>query len=1225
MSGGPTLSILQKAYVEGKYLVRLSLKRPGQPELQAEATIAFALTAQEQEDLRWYFEDYLLKADVVEEVQVEQIERFMKLRGVELYEKMLEGSRDVRRLFDRVLDELPDLRVEINAEIVEAASIPWELMREPQSDSPLAVRVKSFVRVQHNPNLSFVPIPEVADSRVRLLYVVCRPGGAGDVPLRAIANRLLRDLGTHLARFEITALRPPTFEQLQKELLDAKEDGRPYQIVHFDGHGIYADLSKTALAGWLTQLSSIMLGAKNVGKRGYLIFEHSTSEEKMRPVSGYELGKLLHDTAVPVLILNACQSAMHEAAEKPETAATVHDEVRAIGSLAQAVVDQGIPAVLGMRYSIFVVTAAQYIGELYASLAKGRGFGQAATDGRKHLHLNPDRWIGLQQLPLQDWYVPIVYEATPLRLVTPDKPFQVYEEPEMDPMQINTALLRYVPDTGFVGRDEILLMLDRAFDDHNVVLLHAYAGQGKTATAVEFARWYARTGGLGSNPVVLLTSFEHYSDLAKVLDQIGQPFAEILQTNAIEWHALNDPGERRKLVLQILRQIPVLWIWDNVESLAGVPEGTESAWTVAEQAEFAGFLKQIKLDDATRAKILLTSRRDEQKWLGAIPHRVQMPPMSPEDAASLALKLGEEKGLTRAEIADWRPLLDYCAGNPLTLRVISGQAVKMSLRGKEQMEQFVQALCDGEQLIEDPEETQGRDKSLAASLDYGFRTAFKDDELPIIALLHLFQGTVNVDAIESMGRTGDHALPEVQRKSKEQLVKLLELAKDIGLLTHLGSTWYSVHPALPWFLRQLFEENYEGQDGRSSAEAAFRAWVEVFGAMSNSYHLQSIEGSQDVIQVLALEEANLLHARRLARVHGWWRQVISAMQGLDELYEYQGRVAEWARLVTEIVPDYCTGDDKPVSGREDDYAVVMQYRVGLARKHAYDLSRAAALQENVVAWIRQEAAAALALSEDTPLDDIQRHRIRTLAATVGTLGQILRDQGSSDCIKQYEESIRWSRSVKDVALEAVSHFNLGEAYLELPDIRNLDASEAAYRTALALYHPDDAVSRSKCMKQIGMVHHYRFREALKLGESPETLQRHVNAAEQQYQQALILRSASASAQLVPMHNQLGVFYSETGQTERAREHYGECLQICQQTGDRLVAGKARCNMAFTYVLDAKREATPARQLDALLRGQAYVRAALRDFQHYQGRAADLEAKAQQLLGKIEEELAKLPH
>jgi hypothetical protein len=38
-----------------------------------------------------------------------------------------------------------------------------------------------------------------------------------------------------------------------------------------------------------------------------------------------------------------------------------------------------------MRYSVFVVTAAQYIGKLYAGLAKGRPFGEAASEGRKHL------------------------------------------------------------------------------------------------------------------------------------------------------------------------------------------------------------------------------------------------------------------------------------------------------------------------------------------------------------------------------------------------------------------------------------------------------------------------------------------------------------------------------------------------------------------------------------------------------------------------------------------------------------------------------------------------------------------------------------------------------------------------------------------------------------------------------------------------------------------------
>ena len=47
---------------------------------------------------------------------------------------------------------------EIASGIAEAASIPWELMRDPQSDSAIALRVRAFVRVQSNPNISFVQL-----------------------------------------------------------------------------------------------------------------------------------------------------------------------------------------------------------------------------------------------------------------------------------------------------------------------------------------------------------------------------------------------------------------------------------------------------------------------------------------------------------------------------------------------------------------------------------------------------------------------------------------------------------------------------------------------------------------------------------------------------------------------------------------------------------------------------------------------------------------------------------------------------------------------------------------------------------------------------------------------------------------------------------------------------------------------------------------------------------
>ena len=672
---------------------------------------------------------------------------------------------------------------------------------------------------------------------------------------------------------------------------------------------------------------------------------------------------------------------------------------------------------------------------------------------------------------------------------------------------------------------------------------------------------------------------------------------------------------------QLLRQIPLLWIWDNVEPVAGFPAGAESALTKPEQTELADFLKQVKLNKATKAKILLTSRRDEQAWLGGIPQRIVMPRMSNPDAAALALELGKERGWTRDDTAAWQPLLNYCHGNPLTLRILAGQAAKLGLRDRNRLEHFIQSIRDDEQAIADADETEGRDKSLGASLDYGFKQAFQPDELPVIALLHLFQGVVDVRVLQTMG-VGDYALPVLQALTQIDSVlktesvyysKLLQRATEIGLLTNLGETWYTIHPALPWFLRQVYARHYDGKDGRSTAETALRAWVEAMGALGDYYHDQFGDGNHEVIQFLALEEANLLNCRRMAHIHGWWVRVIGAMQGLRMLYKYQGRGSEWARLVDEIVPEYCTPDDEPIIGREDRYSLVMSYCVDLAQYQDRDLKRTAALQVKLVAWDRLQAADALALPEAAALDAIQRHRIRTLGVGAHDLGQILREQNNGDCVKAYQEAIHYYQRIDDTAAEAIAHFNLGHAYLQIPAICDLDKAEAASQRSLDLWQANDSLNRAVTINQIGMVHHERFHEARKRNEPLAVLLKHVQAAEAHYLQALALCPANAITNLGPLHNQLGNLYNEVGQTEPAREHYEQCIHYDEQTGNRYGSGMTRFNMAQMYRQSPNRQGNPNRRRVLLHRAKAYGEAALRDFQTYQGRAAADEANAQQLI------------
>jgi hypothetical protein len=319
-----------------------------------------------------------------------------------------------------------------------------------------------------------------------------------------------------------------------------------------------------------------------------------------------------------------------------------------------------------MRYNVYVVTAAQFVADLYTQLLAGRTLGRAATVARQALAADPVRHIGADPVALQDWVVPTIYETTPLTLLAPadagQAPARITLTSQPRPGAAEGAPA--APDVGFFGRDEALLALDRAFDAHRVVLLHALAGAGKSTTAAEFARWYAATGGLddaaGRAGAVLWTSFELHLPFSRVLDVVGTAFADLLAANGIEWAAQTDPAVRRNLVIQVLAAVPVLWIWDNVEPVAGFPEGTASAWTADEQRDLVEFLRE--LSTSTRAKVLVTSRRDEQRWLGTVAVRVQLALMPMRERLQLTHALvghlASDTPAAGPEV-DWRGLLRF--------------------------------------------------------------------------------------------------------------------------------------------------------------------------------------------------------------------------------------------------------------------------------------------------------------------------------------------------------------------------------------------------------------------------------------------------------------------------------------------------------------------------------------------------------------------------------------
>ena len=184
--------------------------------------------------------------------------------------------------------------------------------------------------------------------------------------------------------------------------------------------------------------------------------------------------------------------------------------------------------------------------------------------------------------------------------------------------------------------------------------------------------------------------------------------------------------------------------------------------------------------------------------------------MPMQERVQLARALAEKRGRRITDVDDWRPLLRFTEGNPLTITVLVGQALRDGLKTKEQIEDFVTELQAGTAKFDD-EASEGRTRSLGASLSYGFDHAFSEDERKQLALLHFFQGFVNVDALRWMGNPeAEWCLPEVRGLTREAGIALLDRAAEVGLLTSLGGGYYTIHPAVPWFFKSLFDAYYAG-------------------------------------------------------------------------------------------------------------------------------------------------------------------------------------------------------------------------------------------------------------------------------------------------------------------------------------------------------------------------------------------------------------------------------
>jgi Flp pilus assembly protein TadD len=423
----------------------------------------------------------------------------------------------------------------------------------------------------------------------------------------------------------------------------------------------------------------------------------------------------------------------------------------------------------------------------------------------------------------------------------------------------------------------------------------------------------------------------------------------------------------------------------------------------------------------------------------------------------------------------------------------------------------------------------------------------------------------------------------------------------VGLLTAHGGGYYSIHPALPWFFKRLFDDYYGGSEDRTA-----RAYVEVLAFVALHYVRRYRGGQREVINSLAAQEANLLHARDVARSRAWWRLVLSTMDGLGDLYDQAGRPAEWRRLVQEIVPDFVDpATDGPLPGREEAWGLLTDYRVRLARE-GRQWKEAERLQRILAEWSRKHASQALAIPPERGLDDAQRAAILALAVSIEQLGHIQRVVGQAACVESFRESYELDLRADAQAAAGVVAYNLGIAYQTVPGIRDLEEAQRWYQLSLELSSEGDRLARAKSLTQLGSLAYERSRDARKAGRPAEEVAQQLGRALEFCGQALELLPDNSIKDLAVTHGQLGAIYVEAGDLDLALAHLLKSIACFESVGDIHGAAQIRENVAIALTLRG-------RFADA----REYALAALRNYQTYGEGAKDDVLKTLELIALID--------
>ncbi len=935
------------------------------------------------ENLRWYLEDYLTAPFGMYEERGSLIESRLADWGRAVF-RALFGSQEVRS----------DVHLVLRSASAALLALPWELMMVPGHARPLALEMAGISRsLPVAVEGETVPMP---GGRLRVLMVISRPEGAGDVGYRMIARPLLERLETVRGSVDLVVLRPPTLEALRAELAAAEAAGRPYQIVHFDGHG------------------SVLDG------QGLLVFQRPDGSGDFVPAR--TVARVLGEANVPVAVLNACQSG------------AVGKELEA--AVATTLLSAGVASVVAMAYTVYATAAAEFMTAFYNALFTGGTVSSAVAAGRRRMFDNPGRPSPKGRLPLQDWLVPVHYRrrevsfppapaappgGLPSREDVPGRVFPQGDSPaagELDPA-----------DSVFIGRDLLFYNLETALRTQRVVVLSGSGGVGKTELARAFGRWWRDTGGVERPEWVFWHSFEPGSG-SFGLDSVIVKIA--IQRFGPQFTA-RGTGQRRDQVLEFLATHRALLVWDNFDSVRSLPDpGQASAPRYDERcAELRDFVAHLAAHGET--SVLITSRTPE-RWLGD-PRNVTALGLVWPEAVEYADHLLSPCPAAQARrgAQEFGDLMDWLDGHPLCMRLVLPRL---------ETTEPTALLAELRRTAAGTGANPGADRtgSLEGCVSYSY-AHLTENTRRLLPLLSLCQGVA--DMIVLLLASGDPGIsPRFAGATADDWMLALEDANRVGLLTRAFTSGDSdyfglfiIHPALPGYLASRWRAESPA-DYDAARQAASRALV--VGCAARSDQVLGKRGSETGNRVLPHIElarhavGNLLGHALTERM---WSEAGSMVKLLEIFWDAWGRETEY---------DACTDRIRAATQAPDGAAPPLNSPAGglwWQVSNSQALWKRALGRDDQAERIYNEVLSAVEGQQPSP----------GLNACLAQSFRLLGDM--ADSRNEPEEAREWRSKALAVAGEPSGKTEEGSSFRQLGDAavgrEDLAAADEFYRKSLA--------------------------------------------------------------------------------------------------------------------------------------------------------------------------------